>query len=34
MKNRNSADFDGCLVTVLLLLWLVAMWTLCKVLIG
>lgn len=34
MKNRNSADFAGCLVTVLLLLWLVAMWTLCKVLIG
>ena len=39
MKNRNSADFAGCLVTVLLALWfaivlltlwLVAMWVLCK----
>lgn len=34
MKNRNSADFAGCLVTILLLLWFVAMWILCKVLIG
>lgn len=24
----------GCLVTVLLLLWFAAMWTLCKVLLG
>lgn len=39
MKNRNSADFTGCLVTVLLALWfaivlltlwLVVMWVLCK----
>lgn len=34
MKNRNSADFAGCLVTVLLLLWFVAMWILCKALLG
>lgn len=34
LMTRNSADFAGCLVTVLLLLWLVAMWILCKVLIG
>ncbi|WP_270398181.1 hypothetical protein [Ligilactobacillus ruminis] len=30
MKNRNSADFAGCLVTALLLLWFAAMWILCK----
>lgn len=30
----DSKDKAGCLVTALLLLWLVAMWTLCKVLIG
>ena len=34
MKNRNSADFAGCLVTALLLLGFAAMWTLCKVLLG
>ena len=30
----DSKDKAGYLVTALLLLWLVAMWTLCKVLIG
>lgn len=30
----DSKDKAGFLVTVLLLLWLVAMWTLCKVLLG
>ena len=34
MKNRNSADFAGCLVTVLLLLWFAVMWVLCKALLG
>lgn len=34
MKDRNSADFAGCLVTALLLLWFAAMWILCKVLLG
>lgn len=34
MKNRNSADFAGCLVTALLLLWFAVMWVLCKVLLG
>lgn len=30
MKNRNSADFAGCLVTALLLLWFAFLWALCK----
>lgn len=34
MKNRNSTDFAGCLVTVLLALWFAGMWALCKVLLG
>lgn len=30
----DSKDKAGCLVTALLLLWFVAMWVLCKALLG
>ena len=30
----DSKDKAGCLVTVLLLLWFVVMWVLCKTLLG
>lgn len=30
----DSKDKAGCLVTALLLLWLAAMWALCKALLG
>nr|DAJ67691.1 MAG TPA: hypothetical protein [Caudoviricetes sp.] len=30
MKNRNSADLAGCLVTVLLIWWLTVAWILYR----